>query len=77
MANDCEQGRANRDLIERIERSIQSIKDEMTKKFDDVWDKFDVLMGRPTWIVTTVISLLATAVGTLSTFIVCNSHKLF
>jgi len=73
---ECKTGRANRDLIERIEKGIDSIKTDMVKKFDDVWLKLDKYMGRPTWIVTSIITLLATAVGTLTMFIICNSHKL-
>jgi hypothetical protein len=76
MNGECEMGKANRDLIERIENGIEGLKIAMDKKFDDVWGKIDLLMGRPSWIVTIIISVLATACGSMAVFIVCNAHKL-
>jgi hypothetical protein len=69
MSGGCEFGKANRMLIEDFKRSVK-----------DLWVKIDELTkainSRPSWLVCMVISGLFGAVVSLSTFIICNSHKL-
>ena len=77
---ECEYGRANRAWIERAEIAVHDLRDEMTKKFDDMWEKIDelttALNNRPSWLVVIILTAESSLVVGLITFIVCNAHKL-